>query len=259
VEVEHQFPGDIVVGVGYFRRETRRNIGAKNVAVPLESYIPLQVTEKNSGRELTVYNQDPELRGKYDVLWDNYDELNSHFNGLDVTVNKRFANRWMIMGGLSVGKNTGDTYGGADLNNPNYTFRRGLEQRDVPVSFKVSGSYEFPYQIMLSGNVQHFTGFPEDTTVRVSSDTVSLTQVSQRVRVDPRGTTRLPDNNLVDLSVRKTFVVGDQASVQAVLELFNLLNANTTQSRITQLGSSYGRVTSIQYPRMLRLGFMLQF
>ena len=33
-----------------------------------ESYIPLQVTEANSGRQVTVYNQSPALRGKFDVL-----------------------------------------------------------------------------------------------------------------------------------------------------------------------------------------------
>src|SRR5206468_11153537 len=44
IEVQRQIPGNVVVSGGYTRRETRRNIGAKNVAVPPERYSPLQVT-----------------------------------------------------------------------------------------------------------------------------------------------------------------------------------------------------------------------
>src|SRR5262249_30251598 len=71
LELQRQLPGSIVLSAGYTRRETRRNIGVRNVAVPLETYIPLQVTEANSGRQVTVYNQAPALRGKTDYLWDN--------------------------------------------------------------------------------------------------------------------------------------------------------------------------------------------
>jgi hypothetical protein len=262
VEVEHQLQGDLVVGAGYFHRNIRRNIGSRNVAVPADSYIPLTVTERSSGRTLTVYNQDPALRGRFDTLWDNFDELDGTFKGVDLTFNKRLANRWMLMGGVSFGRNTGDTYAGAaaaaDLNNPNNTFRNGLDQRDVPVSFKLSGIYELPYGVTLGASVQHFTGFPEPVSVSVGSDTVALTQVTQSVRVEEMGATRLPDNDIVDLNLRKTFAVRG-VSIAPVIEVFNLTNANTTQSRLTQLGPAYQRVTSIQFPRMLRLGASVKF
>jgi hypothetical protein len=258
-ELEHQLPGNLVVSVGYFRRETRRNVGAKNVAVPMDSYIPIQVTERSSGRQLIVYNQNPALRGRFDVLWDNYDELDGNFNGVDMTFNKRLSNRWMVMGGLSLGKNQVDTYGGSDLNNPNSVFRYGLDSRDVPVSFKLSGIYELPYGVTLGGTFQHFTGFPEPATVSVGGDTVSLTQVTQSVRVEEVGTTRLPDNDMADLSVRKTFTLRNGVTFAPALEVFNLTNANTIQTRLTQLGPTYQRVTSIQFPRMWRFGFNVKF
>src|SRR2546421_1192865 len=110
IEVQRQIPGNGVVSVGYTRRETRRNIGVKNVAVPLESYIPLQVTEANSGRQVTVYNQSPALRGKTDYLWNNYSDFNTNFNGTDITVTKRLSDRWSMNGGASFGKTVGDIY-----------------------------------------------------------------------------------------------------------------------------------------------------
>ena len=64
----------------------------------------------NSGRQVTVYNQDPALRGKTDILWDNVSELDTNFNGADITVNKRLSNHWSMTGGASFGKTIGDIY-----------------------------------------------------------------------------------------------------------------------------------------------------
>src|SRR5439155_12870350 len=68
IELQRQFAGNLVASVGYTRRETRRNIGPTNVAVPSSTYIPVTVTEANSGQQVTVYNQAPALRGKFDTL-----------------------------------------------------------------------------------------------------------------------------------------------------------------------------------------------
>src|SRR5205823_2475992 len=174
-------------------RGMRRVLGSRNVAVPTDTYIPLQVTEVTSGRPVTVYNLNPALRGRFDVLWDNYSELNSDFNGLDLTLNKRLDQRWMLITGLSFGSNKGDIFGTSDLNNPNFQFRHGIIGSQVPVAIKVSGSYQAPYGILASAVVQHYTGFPEMTTVSVGPATVPLTQVTQSIVVEPRGTTRLPD------------------------------------------------------------------
>ncbi|MFN8061227.1 MAG: hypothetical protein U0Q12_18850 [Vicinamibacterales bacterium] len=85
IEFERQIPGNIVASLGYTRRETRRNIGSRNVAVPLETYIPLAVTEANSSRQVTVYNQAPALRGRSDILWAIATELDANYNGTDIT------------------------------------------------------------------------------------------------------------------------------------------------------------------------------
>src|SRR5262249_37124305 len=170
IELQRQIPGNIVVSAGYTRRETRRNIGVRNVAVPLETYVPLQVTEANSGRQVTVYNQAPALRGKTDYLWDNFSDLDSNFNGLDLTANRRLSNHWSLNGGASFGKTVGDIYGlstvsaQVDLNNPNNTFRSGVIGNDVPWSYRLAGGYEFPYQGWVSGSARYYQGFPDTRT-----------------------------------------------------------------------------------------------
>jgi hypothetical protein len=269
VEIERQLFGDLMVSVGFFHRELKRDIGSRNMAVPAAGYVPLQVTEQSSGRAVTVYNQDPATRGRFDVVFDNYPELGNKFNGFDIAFRKRLSNRWMALGGFAYGKNTGDTYSDtSDLNNPNFTFRQGVLGSDIPITFKLSGVYEAPLGIRLSGSYEHYTGSAESTTVQVTSATVALTQVNQVVRVEPNGTTRLPSNNVVHLRIGKLLRFAGRGQLTPALDIFNLTNANTIQSRTTQLGPSYGFVSGsssgstgggILRARMLRFGLGMTF
>ena len=256
--VEHQLAGAMVVSAAFYHRQTRGQIGSKNMAVPMESYTPIQVVERNSGLEVTVYNQDPALLGKFDTLWDNFSELDGNYNGVDLNFRKRLSNRWMILGGASFSRNTGDIYGTSDLNNPNFTFRRGVLASDTARTVKASGLYELPYGISFSGSAQYSTGFPERTTVSVGRDSATLTQVTQSLVVEPAGTTRQPSVTLFDISFRKVFRM-NKTSVEPLLDIFNLGNINTITNRSTQLGTSYGRVASIIRGRMVKFGLNVTF
>ena len=257
IELQQQVLGDVVLSVAYFHRSPQRMTGSKNLAVPTSAYTPLQVKEVSSGRQVTVYNLDPAFRGKIDSLYDNF--LTSVFNGVDIRATKRLGDRVMLMSGVSVGKNTGDISGTADLNNPNNMFRNGLVGNDVPFSLKLSGSYRLPYGVMANGVFQHNTGFPETTTVSVGSSTVALTQVTQSLIVDPRGTTRLPNVNLLDANLRKRITIGAGRTIEPTFEAFNLLNTNTILARTTTLGPAYGRVANIVRGRMFKAGVHINF
>ena len=171
----------------------------------MNTYTPIQVTERNSGRQVTVYNQDPALRGKFDVLWDNFSELDTIYKGVDLRVSKRLSNRWMFQGSASFGRNEGDTFPSGDLNNPNFQDRIGAVGMDLPWVLKASGVYEAAYGIMIAGNLQSYAGSPESTTVQVSSNTVTLTQVNQSIQVEPRARPAGPSLTLADMSFRKIF------------------------------------------------------
>ena len=221
------------------------------------------MTEVNSGRQVTVYNQAPALRGKSDILWANAPELDTSFNGGDFTINKRMSNHWSVTGGASFGKTLGDIYpttsaATADLNNPNFAYRRGLFGNDVPYSYRASGVYEFPYRISVSATGQYYSGFPELTTVSVGNNTVVLTQGATSITVEPRGTTRLPPVASLDLSVRKNMVFG-RTKIEPRIDFFNLTNEATILGRVTQLGPTYDRVSSIQRGRLIKVGASIEF
>ena len=65
------------------------------------------LSKRTAARQVTVYNQDPALRGKTDVLWDNDSALDTNFNGADFTVTKRLSNNWSLAGGASFGETLG--------------------------------------------------------------------------------------------------------------------------------------------------------
>lgn len=257
-EFEQQLPMQLLLTVGVFKKDVRDNIGSRNLAVPRESYIPLDVVETVSGRAVTVYNQAPATRGRFDVLWDNFSELDSSYTGVDISFTKRMSRRWMALGGVSFGRNRGDIYDTGDLNNPNLTFRRGLIGNDTPVALKASGTYQLPYGLSATASIQRSTGLPQQTTVLVTAATVPLTQVSQAIVVEPRATQRYPDVTQMDVSVRKV-VKARRLTIEPVLDLFNLFNSSVVTTAITQLGPSYGRTRGIIDGRMVKLGATVSF
>jgi hypothetical protein len=145
-----------------------------------------------------------------------------------------------------------------DLNNPNFQFRHGLVGNDVPVSLRASGVYQMRWGVSVSATAQHYTGFPESTTVLVGANTVRLTQVTQSLVIEPRGTTRPPSVNSLDMSLRKTWKYHNVA-LEPVMDAYNLLNAASLLSRITQLGPTYLTPVTIQRGRLIRLGVNVNF
>ncbi len=260
VEIQRELPGKLVLSAGYTRREKLGNLGSRNIAVPTSTYTPVTVTEVNSGRSVTVYNQASALRGRRDNVWDNYRELDSIYHGTDITLDKRMSNGWMMTGGISVGKSTGDIHPiGSDLNDPNFQFRQGIQGNDTPFSLRLSGIYDLPFGgVSMSGTLQHQKGFPENTTVSIGNNTIALTQGTTSLIVEPRGTTRLPDLNQLDMSFRKVFRSGGKI-YQPRLDIYNMLNTSSVTARVTTLGPSYGAVSNIQRGRLIKLGMHVDF
>ncbi len=260
-EVQRQLPRNMVLSLGYTHRQTRRNLGQRNAAIPTSAYVPVTIVEPTSGETVVVHNQKVEFRGRNDLVFDNEEALDSNYNGGDVTVQKRMSNGWSLMAGASYGRSIGDVLGG-DLNNPNgLEYRRGLLGNDVPWSYRVSGIYDLPYQIAsLSGTMQYYKGVPESTTVLVGSNAVpgGLTQGSQTILVQPRGTVRLPDVFSLDFSLRRVFRTGS-STFEPRIDFYNLTNEATITNWLTQLGSTYHRASTIQAGRMIKLGFNYEF
>ena len=160
----------------------------------------------------------------------------------------------MAIGSVSWGKSDDFIYADtADLNNPNITFRRGPESTDRPLTGKLSGAHELPYELTLAGTMQYFRGWPIAQTVLVSSNTMKLTQVSQSITIAPAGSTRLPNITEVDINLQRTIRLG-QLKFSPRVDVFNLFNVAGITSEVTQLGPSYGNAIAIIGGRLVKFG-----
>jgi hypothetical protein len=257
---------ELVVSVMGWHRDNRRQIGRANLLVPPTAYIPLQITNPLTNQPLTVYNQDSTTRGRVDNLLTNFKALASEYNGIDITVTKRFSQRWQLLGGLTIGRERGAFRGDIvngfdDLNNPNLNInRRGIVGNDAPYQLKLAGTYQLPWGFEISGNFQHFTGYPLRRIFIVTQTPVpNLTQVSQAVDLVNRGSVRLPHVNLMDLRISKTFSIRERWRIQPALDIFNIGNVNTPTAQVENVGAALDRPAVIIAPRLFKLGVKVDF
>lgn len=270
--IQQQIYRDLVVSVIAWHRDNRRQVGRANMAVPPSAYIPVRLTLPTNlpapfaGQTITVYNQDPATRGRVDFLLTNFKELDSEYNGVDITFTKRMSDRWQLLGGLTIGRERGAfrgdlVYGFDDLNNPNFNInRKGIVGNDSPYIFKLAGTYQLPWGFEISGNFQHFTGYPLRRIFTVTRTHIpDLTQVSQAIDLVERGTVRLPNVNLLDLRISRIFAIGENWRIEPALDIFNVGNVATTTAEIEAVGVALGQPTVIVAPRLFKLGVKVNF
>jgi hypothetical protein len=253
--------GPAVFSIDYVVRNTRRNIGQLNTAAPPETYIgPLTVTEVVSGETVQVWN-----RGTSAVanLFFNDPDVDTDYRGMDVTFTKRLDKRWMLMGGATVGRVTSATRGG-ERNNPNVTnpveFDRDvMTADDRPWSYRASGIYLAPYDVMVSATWMLQSGPPETTTVLVTAQTIALAQGNQTVQATKTGDVRLPNQATLDLNIAKAFTLSRTVRLSPRLEIFNLTNRSTPSEWVSQLGTRYQIPTTLQRSRLIKFELGVTF
>ncbi len=64
--------------------------GIANRAVPTDSYIPVTITNPLTNQPLTIYNQNPATVGRQDNIRTNSSKLDSDYNGVEVSMVRRF-------------------------------------------------------------------------------------------------------------------------------------------------------------------------
>lgn len=257
IGVERELMPNVSLGVTYFRRNNRRLYSGVNIAVPLTDYTPVEVGSPVG--PITAFNQDPDTLGLADRAITNVDGLESNYNGVELVFNKRMADRWQLLTGFTVGKHEGlyDSGLGDDFNDPNANINRedAIIGQDSTYQLKVIGTYVLPKDFTVSTNLRYFTGQPvtEDIVVR------GLNQGTVTILANPRGNLRLDDVTLWDIRVSKIFSVGENSQIEALVDVFNLLNESAKTTINTTVGPTFGDPIAILSPRIARLGLKFRF
>lgn len=199
----------------------------------------------------------------------------SYYNGVEVSVVKRMANRWMMRVGAAYNA-AKENYGSTPLNDAGNPTRTDLNplvsggpfvvrsggsgSGDIFINAKwqlnVNGVYTLPYDINVGANVFGRQGYPFPV---YRSQSLGL-DGTYRVLVSPDiDSLRLKNLWDTDLRVSKTIKMA-RASVEAIADLFNLFNANTELVRNRNAASaSYDALSQNLSPRIVRFGLRVGF
>jgi len=278
--IECQVIKDMRVGVMFYYRTNRDQLGLVNTAVPTTAYTPFTITVPNGpGGTLanprpttaTVYNLQTAYNGLQSNVIDNAPYLDTKYRGVEFTASKRFSNRWQMLAGLTLGKNTGglnssggQSLAGNDLNDPNFTvFSNGIVGNDSDIAFRLSGSYRLPGDIGIAGTLVSNRGYPYVSTYSVTRAAaaaagVTLTRASQTVILAQRGDERLNAVTLADIRISRTFKFGAR-KIEPQLYIYNLTNSNVADSISNGVGGTYLVPQTIVAPRIARVGFSILF
>ena len=275
-ELQQQLPMDMVLSVGYTRRETRRNIVVENTAVLPSQWIGPQTvvssTAVNAGfsaaqSTVVVYGRPSTASAN---MFLNSPLADTTYSGADVTINKRMSSHFSVTGGATYGKTnqvsaTSATVATGDLNNPNVTnnpfYLGGITTGDRPWSYRVSGVVQLPYAFEFSGTQVVQAGATEQTTAQIlaadgatlGSGVSSLTVNTNRI-----GDVRYPALKQLDMSLRRNFRYHGK-SVSPRLDFFNASNDATITTWGTLLGPTYHVPTGVQRGRAVKFSLSAEF
>jgi hypothetical protein len=278
IGVDHQLVRDLAVSVSYHRRQHRNGLGIVDLARPAGAYAPVTRTYNDPERgpqTITVSSLDPALTTRRDRVITNVDVLESDYNGVQFSVNKRMSNRWQLLAGLTLQKHEGFSGGSGttanpsggtftdpgtstDLNNPNYRLNRADSSVfiDLPWAFTLSGSYQLPYDLVVSGKYTARAGEPLG---RLFNVTPALPQGPETVWVQRRGEDRTETvSRFVDIRFGKRFLAAGRG-FEATVDIFNLLNANHVLEQNATVGGTFARPSRILAPRIIRFGVTARF
>lgn len=271
--VETQLPGAVRVGAMFYYRTNRNQIGQVDTLKPASAYTAHTVTVPNGPggtvaspktTTATVYNISAAANAVTASLRDNVDYLDTTYKGVEFTATKRFSQKWQMQAGFTIGKNEGGVAAGTDLNDPNNTpYPTGIIGNDSETALRLSGSYELPGRINLAGSMIANNGYPYVSTYSLSraaaaTQGITLTRASQTIQLSERGDERYDNVMMFDIRLSRTFRFGSR-SFQPQVDFFNIGNADTAVGVTTAVGPTYLRPTEILAPRIIRVGFSLNF
>ena len=191
------------------------------------------------------------------TTWPGFEQ---EYRGIEFQVYRRLANRWQVVGSLTIGQQR-ENYGPGSFQNPQDIDKIAGTRvaNSLPYIGKLEGSYALPKGFMLAAFYQYLSGSHFNRTVNaVAALGRSLNQGNVASIIGERNSNNYVALNLLDFRVSYA-VPMSRSRLSLNLDAFNLLNVNTITSVQTLSGPAFNRVLNFIPPRMLRFGASLHF
>jgi hypothetical protein len=279
--VQHELISNLAVGVDYVYRRYDNGLatftlgyqpGGPNYPASQLYVGPLTYTDPDTGISAPYYaicQGCSRPSGVGDITTTSPDYTN--YNGVDLTLNKRYSNRWQA--NFAVTLQTSKTFEpvGNFRGNPiGVEFREGISTLPGYL-IKANGSYDLPWGITAAGNfimnqgnvrIMVING-PEDVYGGVNANGAVTTFDYGTIEFRPRDQNdRYDPVALLDLSLQKTFTLRQERyRLKVMFDAFNVLNTNgvLSYSSNNMNSSVVDRVSSIVPPRVFRVGATFNF
>jgi len=196
-----------------------------------------------------------------DRVYKNNENANADFHTAEFALNRRFANKWMLLTSVGYTWSTmvhGAGGGRVSVYRPfDLMFGDNGKETSTVWNYKIIGRYVLPFDVGFSGSWKVQSGFNYARTISVTMPV----EGAQTIRVQPIDANRYPSVSILDLRLDKSFDLGKFGKVQPMLDVFNALNSGVpTTVRTTNTATApFNDVTAILNPRVIRFGFRFNF
>ncbi len=235
---ERQIGASIAVGAEYIYKHTKDLIGWEILGGQWENF---PFIDPFTGQQVNLLSQvEIPLRRKGNDPGDfpgsenlDYEQT---YNGLILTFDKRFADRWGLSVNYTWSKSEGliprpldqrqfnPPYGGTEGRDPN-NLLNGYQrlQADRPNMFRAQGVFQLPWDVMLSVAAEFSDGRAHNRQIQVRG----LGQGTVRAIMEPGGAYHYPPIQNIDLSIGKRIHLGGETYFRIDGRFMNLLNSDT--------------------------------
>ena len=198
-----------------------------------------------------------ELADQYSVdqVVQNIDGRQSRYKTVEVSMNKRYAERWSAQAGYSFTW-LNDFITTAPNSFPQTPNLPGLQDRTT-WSLKFSGSYDAAWGIRISPILRHQSGGNFARTISVpasAGNALGLIVPSQTIYADLPGDNRQDNIWVFDTRLEKTFELSSRTRLRGFVDFFNITNSSAAETITASTGANYLRPAAILAPFTTRLG-----
>ena len=200
---------------------------------------------------------------------DNADYLDTDYKGIEFTATKRFTQKWQMQAGFTIGKNEGGVHRAAPAE-PTSTIRttRSSRRASSATTRRPPSACRAATSCRASINLAGLDDRQQRLPVRVDlhadprrsppTQGITLTRASQTIRLSERGDERYDNVTMFDIRLSRPFRFGGR-SFTPQIDFFNIGNASTITAAALAVGPSYLLPSEILAPRIIRVGFSLDF
>lgn len=276
VGLQHELVPQVAVEAAYFRRWYTNFTTTDNRQVTPGDFNPFCITSPvdsrlpgGGGQEVCgQWDVTPEKFGLSDdftTFTKNFGEQTEVYDGVDLGINARLTNGLILQGGLNTGRTRTDSC--VVVDSP-----QALHFCDVKPPFQTElsflGTYTLPrLGVDISGSLQSAPG-PQITATYVARNEQIAPSLGRDLSAGANGTATvaliepgtLYDDRFfqVDLRASKVVEVG-RMRVRAMVDLYNVFNANTILGMNTGFGAFWLRPTIVVPGRLLKFGLQLDY